>query len=33
MSPELTVLICTYNRAGMLAGALESLENQNLAPE
>jgi len=31
MSRELTILVCTYNRAGLLAGALESLENQSLA--
>jgi len=31
MSPDLTVLVCTHNRAGLLAGALESLENQTLA--
>ncbi len=33
MSPELSILVCTYNRAELLGGALESLENQNLARE
>jgi glucosyl-dolichyl phosphate glucuronosyltransferase len=33
MSGKLTVLLCTYNRASLLAGALESLENQTLPRE
>jgi glucosyl-dolichyl phosphate glucuronosyltransferase len=30
MSKRLTVLVCTHNRAGLLRGALESLEGQSL---
>ncbi|HEV8337646.1 MAG TPA: glycosyltransferase [Candidatus Polarisedimenticolia bacterium] len=33
MSVDLTILICTHNRAGLLAGALESLEEQSLSRE
>src|SRR5262245_34490850 len=28
--PELGVVVCTYNRAGLLAGTLESLRRQSL---
>jgi glycosyltransferase involved in cell wall biosynthesis len=32
MRPDLSILICTHNRAGLLEGALESLEAQTLDP-
>ena len=31
MSKPLTILVCTHNRAGLLRGALESLETQSLS--
>jgi glucosyl-dolichyl phosphate glucuronosyltransferase len=31
VTPDLSILICTHNRAGLLKGALESLEDQSLS--
>jgi glycosyltransferase involved in cell wall biosynthesis len=33
MKPELTILVCTHNRAELLSGVLESLGNQSLGRE
>ncbi len=33
MDPKITVIICTYRREELLAGALNSLLNQSLSPE